>query len=134
MPHAVSYDGIALHYEVHDFTKPWEEAPTVLQQHGFGRSGRLWFSTVPYLARRYQLICPDFRGLGRSSTDFDPATGITVENYLKDLLAVADHAGAGRFHLVGESIGGTAGYAFAARHPERLRTLSVLASPTHTNP
>lgn len=134
MPTATSHDDIALHYEVYDFTNPWEEAPTVLLQHGFGRSGRFWFSIIPYLARHYRLVCPDFRGLGSSSANFDPASGITVENYLQDLIAIADHAGAGRFHFVGESIGGTVGYAFAATYPERVRSLSVLASPTHINP
>ena len=34
------------------------------------------------------------------------------------------------FHLVGESIGGTAALRFAARHPERGRTLTV-SNGTH---
>ena len=133
MPTVRSHDGVDLHYTVHDFTDPWAEAPTVLLQHGFGRSGKFWFGTIPYLARFYRLICPDFRGLGRSSDAFDAASGITVENYLQDLVKIADHAEVESFHYVGESIGGTVGYAFAAAHPARVRTLSVIASPTHIN-
>jgi 3-oxoadipate enol-lactonase len=133
MPSATSHDGVALHYDLHDFTDPWTTKPTVLLQHGFGRSGRMWFGTIPALARHYRIICPDFRGLGHSGRNFDPATGINAANYLADLRAILDHAGVDQAHFVGESIGGTVGYAFAAEHPERVRTLSVMASPTHIN-
>lgn len=138
MPRATAPDGVALHYDLHDFTDPWAtapgaEKPTVLLQHGFGRSGRMWFGTVPHLARHYRILCPDFRGCGESGRDFDPATAISAEHYLADLNAILDHAGVGRVHFVGESIGGTVGYAFAALHPARVRTLSVMASPTHIN-
>ena len=42
-----------------------------------------------------------------------------------DLLAVADATGAERFHLVGESTGGTVALAVAARHPERVLSVTV---------
>ena len=40
-----------------------------------------------------------------------------------------DHLGIDRFHLVGAKIGGTIARAFAARRPERLKTLTVVGSP-----
>jgi 3-oxoadipate enol-lactonase len=134
MPQAIAADGVPLHYALHDHTNPWEHRPTVLLQHGFGRSGKFWFATVPALARHYRVLVPDFRGLGQSGRDFDAATGINAANYLSDLRAILDHAEVERVHYVGESIGGTVGYVFAAQHPERVATLSVLASPTHINP
>ncbi len=45
---------------------------------------------------------------------------------MDDLSAVVNHAGVQRFHLVGESLGGTVAIAFALRSPERV--LSVTAS------
>ena len=42
-----------------------------------------------------------------------------------DLFAVADAAGLERFHLVGESIGGTVALAAALARPERIATLTV---------
>jgi len=41
----------SLHYEIHDFTDPWKDAPYVILQHGHGRSGRFWYGWVPYLSR-----------------------------------------------------------------------------------
>jgi len=40
-----------------------------------------------------------------------------------------DHARVDRFHLVGAKIGGTVARAFAARRPERVKTLTVVGSP-----
>ena len=134
MPTAAAHDGIGLHYDLHDFTDPWTSKPTVLLQHGFGRNGAMWFGCIPYLARHYRLICPDLRGCGRGDKGFDAATGINAANYLADLCSILDHAGVDQVHYVGESIGGTLGYVFAAEHPGRVRTLSVMASPTHINP
>lgn len=42
------------------------------------------------------------------------------------VLRTADDAGFERFHLVGYSAGGASAAAFAARHPERLRSLALL--------
>jgi 3-oxoadipate enol-lactonase len=133
MPFAKAHDGATLHYAVHDYTDPWRKAPTIILQHGFGRSGRFWFNVVPYLARFFRVICPDIRGLGESIPLADPARTLTVANCIADLNAVADHAGAERFHLVGESIAGGLGLMFAGEHSDRLRTLCVIAPAVYAN-
>ena len=68
-----------LHYEIDDFTDEWRNAPYLVLQHGYGRSGRFWRSWVPYLSRYYRVVRPDLRGLGQSPLDFDPHSGINVE-------------------------------------------------------
>jgi len=124
-----AHDGIRLNIAVHDYTDPWRKAPVLILQHGFSRSGRFWYNMVPYLARFYRIVCPDLRGLGESSRDFDLAKGISVENYIADVISVADGVGAEDFHYAGESLGGIIGMAMAAKHPARVRTLSLLAAP-----
>jgi 3-oxoadipate enol-lactonase len=126
-------DGAPLHYAVHDYTDRWRKADTMILIHGFARSGEFWFNMVPYLARFYRVICPDLRGLGKSTPLNDPARAITLSAYLGDIEAVADHAGAATFHLVGEAIGGAIALIFAAERPKRLRTLSVLAPAVWAN-
>lgn len=133
MPFAKARDGTPLHYDVHDFTDPWRRAPSIVLQHGFSRSGKFWFNMVPYLARFFRVICPDIRGLGRSAPLRDPASTLTIDNCVDDLLAIADHAELDGFHLVGESIAGGLGLIFAGRHPERLRTLCVIAPAVFAN-
>ena len=45
------------------------------------------------------------------------------------MLALADAAGADRFHLVGHDWGGLVAWHLAAHHPHRLRSLTVLSTP-----
>src|SRR5262245_41748767 len=118
-----------LHYAVDDYTDPWRNAPHVILQHGNGRSSRFWYSWIPYLSRFYKVVRPDARGLGASPADFDPESGITLEALVDDLAALVDHIGADSVHFCGESMGGILGLAFAALHPERVRTLTLVATP-----
>jgi 3-oxoadipate enol-lactonase len=120
-----------LHYRVDDFTDGWKNAPYLLLQHGNGRSSRFWYSWIPYLSRFYKVIRPDARGLGESSADFDLGTGVTVDSLVGDLAAVLDHAGAESVHFCGESMGGILGLAFAAMHPKRVRTLTLVSTPVY---
>ena len=60
-----------LYYQVDDFTDPWSNAPTLILQHGYGRTSDFWFQWVPYLSRFFKVVRPDLRGLGKSGKDFD---------------------------------------------------------------
>lgn len=133
MPFAKSPDGLNLHYAVHDYTDPWKGAPVLILQHGYGRSSRFWYNLIPYLSRFYKVVCPDLRGLGQSSKDFDLGSGISVDNFVGDVICIADAVGAATFHYAGESMGGIIGFATAARHPQRVRTLSLLSAPLKIN-
>src|SRR3954470_7539602 len=133
MPTVTTSDGATLHYAVHDYTDRWKKADAIILIHGFARSGEFWFNMIPYLSRFYRVICPDLRGLGQSRPLNDPAAAISLAAYIGDIEAVADHAGAKTFHLVGEAIGGAIALIFAAERPQRVRTLSVLAPAVWAN-
>lgn len=129
MPLARAAQG-ALYYDVVDQLAPWQVAPwqtagePVLFHHGIGASAELWAGWRPALADRYRLIAFDMRGCGRSdvpAADFKWSLDLLVD----DLFAVADAAGLKRFHLVGESIGGTVVLAAALAQPARIATLTV---------
>lgn len=120
----------SLAYVLDDFTDPWERRPVIILQHGYGRSGVFWYRWVPLLARHFRVVRPDWRGFGRSPVDFDPATELGVDDLLEDLLAIIDDVGGGPVHYCGESLGGTLGMLLAARHPERVRSLTTISSPS----
>jgi len=122
-----------LHYALDDFTDPWRDAPYLVLQHGYGRSGRFWYSWVPYLARFYKVVRPDLRGLGGSQVPEDLESGLNPEAYIEDLLAIIDALGGRPVHYCGESLGGILGMVLAALHPQRLRTLSLVAAPLLIN-
>ena len=118
-----------LHYELDDYTDPWRNAPYLILQHGYGRSGKFWYSWVPYLARFYKVVRPDVRGLGQSSADFDLEREFTLDACVADLVALVDHLGADSVHFCGESMGGILGMVLAGTHPERVRTLTLVSTP-----
>ncbi|MBV1798565.1 alpha/beta fold hydrolase [Siccirubricoccus sp. G192] len=117
-----------LHYVVDDHTDPWRQAPWLVLQHGYARSGRFFRAWVPYLSRHYRVIRPDLRGFGQSPLDFDPHAGLHPEGLLDDLDAITAMLGE-PVHYLGESLAGMIGIRFAGRRPERLRSLALLSSP-----
>lgn len=124
MPLARTAEG-ALHYETLDSAAPWlKRATPILFHHGIGSSSALWRGWFPALVDRYRLGVFDMRGCGRShvpAADFAWSLDLLVD----DLFAVADAAGFERFHLVGESIGGTVALAAVLARPGRIASLTV---------
>lgn len=55
-----------------------------------------------------------------------PPPGYSLGTEVDGVLRVADEAGFDRFHLVGFSAGGASAVAFAAAHPDRLRSLALI--------
>jgi 3-oxoadipate enol-lactonase len=129
MPYVKRQNGPTLHYLIDDYTDPWKDAPYIVLQHGNGRSGRFWYSWVPYLSRYYRIVRPDMRGLGESSADFDLKSEFTLENCVDDLVTIIDDLGAQSVHVCGESAGGMVSIALAALHPQRVRTLTLVSTP-----
>jgi pimeloyl-ACP methyl ester carboxylesterase len=115
----------ALHYDLLDQVAPWQAAgQPILFHHGIGSSGELWAGWRAALADRHRLVAFDMRGCGRSHI---PEAGFkwSLDLMVEDLFAVADAAGLKRFHLVGESIGGTVALAATLARPARIATLTV---------
>ena len=124
MPLATTRQG-SLHYEIVDRVAPSRALrEAVLFHHGIGASAGIWAGWFTALADAHRLASFDMRGYGRSHI---PAADFawSLEQMVDDLFAVADAAGLQRFHLAGESIGGTVALAAALARPQRIVTLTV---------
>ena len=122
---AVQVSDCVLNYELLDATVPWlERGETIVFHHGLGANAQIWRGWVPMLADRYRLLWFDMRGHGQSSHP-SAAAALSLDMLVDDLFAVTDAAGVQRFHLVGESIGGTLALLTALRAPERILTVTV---------
>src|SRR5207248_824603 len=122
-----------MHYEIDDFTDPWLKPETILMLHGNAESGLAWWAWVPKLARQYRVVRPDMRGFGQS-TAMPRDYPWTLDRLVEDFCLLMDHLGIDRFHLVGAKIGGTVARTFAARRPERVKTLVVVGTPPPLRP
>jgi pimeloyl-ACP methyl ester carboxylesterase len=122
--------GIALHYTIDDYTDPWRKAETIVLVHGFCESGEAWRPWVPQLARRYRVVRADQRGFGRS-TPMREDHAWSLDTLADDLAAVIKAAGGAPVHLIGAKIGATVSAHFAARHPQLLKTLTLIGLPVN---
>lgn len=98
-------------------------APVVLV-HGFGASSFSWRRVVERLPE-HRTVALDLRGFGY--TERPPGIApYTREGQVELIRAVLDRLGIERAHLVGHSYGGAVSMAFAARYPQRLRSLTLI--------
>ena len=107
---ATAPDGTKIAYEVTG------SGPALMLVHGGGQTRRAWnqLGYVDRLAKRFTVITLDMRGTG----DSDKPTKLesyALDALLADLIAVADAAGAKRFHVYGFGHGGTIARYLAAR-------------------
>lgn len=119
----------SLAWDVVDLTPPWLENPsTVILHHGLGTNADMWSEWIPRLALRHRVVHFDMRGCGRSSA-LKPGSKLGLELFRDDVLAVADACGADRFHLIGESFGGTVSLFIGATCRERVLSVTTVSSP-----
>lgn len=104
------------------------ENPPLLLVNSLGSDHAMWAPVLDGLVRAFRVIRMDTRGHGASDA---PAGDYTLERLGRDALAVADAAGAARFHFAGVSLGGMTGMWIAAHAPERVDRL-VLANTSAT--
>lgn len=114
-----------LNYVENDVRPPWRTSGLpVVFNHGIGTSLDVWSAWLPIVAARHPVMRFDLRGFGGSPVP-PPAHKWTMDELVDDLLEVADTTGAGKVHLVGESIGGTIVLAAALKNPERFASVSI---------
>lgn len=101
----------------------------VLLLHGWPEFADSWSAVLPGLgAAGYRAVAVDQRGYSPGARPPHIAD-YTVPQLVADALAFADSQGADRFHLVSHDWGGLVAWALAGAHPDRLASLTVLATP-----
>jgi pimeloyl-ACP methyl ester carboxylesterase len=110
-----------------------DEGPTdgrvVILLHGFPEDRQSWSAIIPQLTQAgYRVLAPDQRGYSPGARPRGRRAYETSE-LAADVLALADVAGAERFDVVGHDWGAAVAWQLAARHRDRVRTMTSLAVP-----
>ncbi len=107
----------------------YKPAEVVILLHGFPASRRSWDEVAPRLtATGYRVVAPDQRGYSPGARPRRRRSYATT-HLVGDVMALADSVGVERFHLVGHDWGGVVAWAAAAGHPDRVATVTSLATP-----
>ncbi len=106
-----------------------EHGRGVILLHGFPQTSWSWRGQLSELGEAgYRAVAPDQRGYSAG------ARPLTVSEYqldhlVGDVLALADAMEMDTFDLVGHDWGGMVSWVVGARHPDRVRSLSVVSTP-----
>jgi pimeloyl-ACP methyl ester carboxylesterase len=92
---------------------------------GFLMNASAWEPQIPALAERYRVIAFDNRGAGRTT---QPEAGYTIEDMADDAAGLLAHLGIDSAHIIGTSMGGMIAQHLALRHPQRVRTLTLMVT------
>jgi len=93
--------------------------------HGFGADCDAWPRMATHLNSRFHLVIPDLPGFGASSRI--PTARYGLDEQLARLAAFCKAVGLKKFHIAGNSMGGYLAAHYAARYPEQISSLWLLA-------
>jgi pimeloyl-ACP methyl ester carboxylesterase len=99
--------------------------------HGYPLDHHLWDDIVPLLEDTFDLILPDLRGFGESTT---VNSTYTMDDYASDIAGLLDHLSIQKAAIAGHSMGGYVALAFARIHPERVSGLGLVSSQVLADP
>src|ERR1700761_1560547 len=94
-------------------------APAALFVHGLATGGLMWRHVIEQLSGTTRCIAIDLPAHGGTPARADMSPGALAEV----ITELCDGLGLDQVDLVGNDTGGALAQIFAARHPERLRTL-----------
>src|SRR5438067_2117963 len=115
MPHA-ELNGQTIHYDVHGDSS----AEPLLCIHGLSADRVAWALQIGPWSQQHRVVVFDNRDVGESSY---ATAEYTTKDMAADALALADHLGLDRFHLLGISLGGMAAQELAGLIPGAKLTI-----------
>jgi pimeloyl-ACP methyl ester carboxylesterase len=103
-----------------------EDGEVVLLLHGFPQSATMWRPQLEALAGTgYRAVAFDQRGYSPRARPPE-VKDYKIDRLVEDALAVA---GDEPFHVVGHDFGAMVAWHLAAKHPDRIRTLTAISVP-----
>jgi pimeloyl-ACP methyl ester carboxylesterase len=120
----VKANGIDLYYELHGVGKP------LVLISGIGYSLWQWHKMVPFLAKHFQVITFDNRGVGQSDKPVGP---YSAQMLAADTAGLLDTLGIQKAIVMGHSMGGFIAQAMALDYPQKVERL-ILASTNFGGP
>lgn len=118
-------DGVNTHY-----LRTGGDKPPLVLLHGLMTSGACWSPLASKLEKDYDVIMPDARGHGNSSS---PDHGYCYSTLATDVINLIDSLKLNSPVLLGHSMGGMTAAVVASRESKRLQGV-ILADPTFLTP
>lgn len=108
-----------------NFERKGNGKETLVLLHGFMENLSIWSDMEPHLSDNFSLLKIDLPGHGQSEIIAEVQT---MEMMAEEVKKVLDHENISKIHLLGHSMGGYVSLAFAEKHPEYLKSLTLFFS------
>ncbi len=106
------------------------DGPALFMIHGIGSRRSGWDRIAERLESQFTCIRYDLRGHGESPI---PEGRMTLDHLVADLEALRAKLGLKQAHVIGHSLGGMIGPAYALAHPDRVLSLGLLSTAAFRN-
>jgi pimeloyl-ACP methyl ester carboxylesterase len=93
--------------------------------HGIGARKATWKGLLGELEKQFTCVTYDLRGHGESPI---PQPPYTLDELVEDLEALRAKLGHEKIHVIGHSLGGMIGPAYARAHPDRTLSVGLLST------
>ncbi|MDX3606821.1 MULTISPECIES: alpha/beta fold hydrolase [Streptomyces] len=104
------------------------DGPVLLLVHGFGCDQNMWRLVTPELAESHRLVLFDYVGSGRADPSaWDERRYSSLDGYAQDVLEVVEDLDLRDVVFVGHSVSAMVGVLAAAKAPERIARLVMVA-------
>lgn len=122
----LSHEQLSVHnLNIHYYRGGPASGETLVLLHGFAADKDNWLRFSRPLTQDYRVIALDLPGFGDSDL---PQGSYDVGTQAERLADILDELGVQQAHVLGNSMGGQIAALFAARYPERVRSLALFAN------
>ena len=101
------------------------EGPPLYMVHGIGSRKVTWDGLIPALREHFTCVSYDLRGHGDSPV---PPVPYSLNALVADLEALRVRLGHSQIHVIGHSLGGMIGPAYARAHPDKCLSVGLLST------
>lgn len=109
------------------------QLPTLLLIHGFGEDHCIWKAQIQYLSEFYRIIAPNLPGVHCKPLIIHHSHQPQINLYVEVLHELMHHLHIEQYYVMGHSMGGYIGLAFADYYTNHVMGLGLIHSTTYAD-
>ena len=109
------------------------QLPTLLLIHGFGEDHCIWKAQIQYLSEFYRIIAPNLPGVHCKPLTIHHSHQPQINLYVEVLHELMHHLHIEQYYVMGHSMGGYIGLAFADYYTNHVMGLGLIHSTTYAD-
>lgn len=106
---------------------------TILLIHGFGEDHTIWEKQIAFLAPHFRIIAPNLPGVHCKTLPLHHSQEPTIRNYVEVMHELMHHLHIEKYYVMGHSMGGYIGLAFADYYVNHVIGLGLIHSTTYAD-